>query len=196
MIDHVDLSKIVLSNKGAFGIKDLKYFIGCKDAKKRPLYIFLSKISTYRRHFDKTKHMSFFKKGWKIVRKISWNLRKSQQHYQNGKINTNFYNNKIPKGGSQCTCLSLILIDSVYGKDEDYYLQVFLSSSIFIFKYVKAYYWWHRNFIWWLWWRKFWWKLNIEFFFWESIIHFCFSGFASSLLEYEKFFNKVLFPQT
>ena len=32
------------------------------------------------------------------------------------KINTNFHNNKIPKEGSQCICLSVILIDSVYKK--------------------------------------------------------------------------------
>ena len=31
-------------------------------------------------------------------------------------INTNFCNNKILKGGSQCICLSSILIDSVYKK--------------------------------------------------------------------------------
>ena len=31
----------------------------------------------------------------------------------NGKISTNFYNNKIPKEGSQYICLSIILIDSV-----------------------------------------------------------------------------------
>ena len=33
-----------------------------------------------------------------------------------GKINTNFHNNKIPKEGSQCVCLSVILIDLVYKK--------------------------------------------------------------------------------
>ena len=32
----------------------------------------------------------------------------------NGKINTNFYNNKIPKEGSQFISLSAILIDSVF----------------------------------------------------------------------------------
>ena len=32
----------------------------------------------------------------------------------NGKINTNFHNNKIPKEGSQFICLSVILIDSVF----------------------------------------------------------------------------------
>ena len=31
-----------------------------------------------------------------------------------GKINTNFRNDKIPKEGSHCICLSVILIDSVF----------------------------------------------------------------------------------
>ena len=31
-----------------------------------------------------------------------------------GKINTNFHNDKIPKEGSQCICPSVILNDSVY----------------------------------------------------------------------------------
>ena len=39
----------------------------------------------------------------------------------NGKINTDFHNNKLPKEGSQCICLSLLLIDSVYRKNKDYY---------------------------------------------------------------------------
>ena len=32
----------------------------------------------------------------------------------NGKINTNFHNNKIPKEGYQFICLSVILIDSIF----------------------------------------------------------------------------------
>ena len=39
----------------------------------------------------------------------------------NGKINADFHNNKLPKEGSQCICLSLLLIDSVYRKNKDYY---------------------------------------------------------------------------
>ena len=38
----------------------------------------------------------------------------------NGKMNRNFHNNKVPKEGSQCICLSVIFIDSVYRKDKDY----------------------------------------------------------------------------
>ena len=52
----------------------------------------------------------------------------------NGKINTNFHNNKIPKKGSQCNCLSVILIDSVYKKDKNYYLQVFLEKCKYAVK--------------------------------------------------------------
>ena len=46
----------------------------------------------------------------------------------NGKINTNFHNNKTPKEGSQYICLSVILIDSVYKKDKSYYPQLFLEE--------------------------------------------------------------------
>ena len=36
--------------------------------------------------------------------------------FDNGKININFHNNKIPKEGSHSIFLSVILIDSVYRK--------------------------------------------------------------------------------
>ena len=39
----------------------------------------------------------------------------------NGKINTNFHNNKLPKEGSQFICLSVILIDSVFRTGKIYY---------------------------------------------------------------------------
>ena len=38
---------------------------------------------------------------------------KVKRKYYNGKINTNFHNNKIPRKGSQFICLSVILVDSV-----------------------------------------------------------------------------------
>ena len=45
----------------------------------------------------------------------------------NGKNNTNFHNNKIPKEGSQSICLSVILIDSVFRTGNNYCPQVFLE---------------------------------------------------------------------
>ena len=103
-------------------------------------------MSAYRKDFSKTKCMSFLIKDEKLLEKYNeiWkkvsNIIKKEfdskpvrnEKYikpkiksYNGKINTNFHNNKIPKEGSQCICLSVILIDSVYKKDKNYYLQVF-----------------------------------------------------------------------
>ena len=52
-IKNIDIKKIVVSNKVSFGKKGFKYFICYKDANKiRPLCIFLTKLSAYRRDFD------------------------------------------------------------------------------------------------------------------------------------------------
>ena len=72
MIHNIDINKKVVSTKVSFGKKDFKYLIGCKDAKKvRPLFIFLTKTSTYRRDFDKTKCMSFLMKDRKLLEKYN-----------------------------------------------------------------------------------------------------------------------------
>ena len=57
LIENINFTdKIVVSNKGFLGKRGFKYFIGYRDTKKiRPLCIFLPKISTFRRDFDKTK---------------------------------------------------------------------------------------------------------------------------------------------
>ena len=52
----------------------------------------------------------------------------------NGKTNTNFHSNKIPKEGSQCVCLSVILIDSVSGTVNNYYPWVFLEDVNMLLK--------------------------------------------------------------
>ena len=44
------------------------------------------------------------------------------------KINTNFHNNKIPKEGSQCIFLSVILIVSVFRTGKNYYPQMLLEE--------------------------------------------------------------------
>ena len=92
-------------------------------------------MSAYRKDSDETKYISFlikddelFEKYNEIWGKVKNSLKKefdSEQVYnekylktkiksQNGKINTNFHNNKIPKEGSQFICLSVILIDFVF----------------------------------------------------------------------------------
>ena len=55
----------------------------------------------------------------------------------NGKINTHFLSDKIPKEGTQCICLSVILIDSVYRKHKNYYPQVFLEECKYVVKEKK-----------------------------------------------------------
>ena len=107
-------------------------------------------MSVYRRDFDKTKCMSFLIKNEKLLGKYNkiWrrvsnitkkefdsnpvydeNYIKTKIQLYNGKINTHFNNNKIPKEGFEYICLSVILLDSVYKKDKNYYPQVFLECK-------------------------------------------------------------------
>ena len=61
-VKNIDINKMVLSNKVSFGKKGMKYFIGWKDAKKiRPLFIFLPKMSVYRKDFNETKYVVLIK---------------------------------------------------------------------------------------------------------------------------------------
>ena len=104
---------------------DLNISLATKNAKKlqdakkiRPLCIFLPKMAAYRKDFDETKSMSFLirddellEKYNEIWEKVKDSLKKeldSEGVYNkkylkakissyNGKINTNFRNNKIPK---------------------------------------------------------------------------------------------------
>ena len=50
----------------------------------------------------------------------------------NGKINTNFGKNKIPKEDSQYICLSLIMINFVFRRSKNYYPQVFLEECKYV----------------------------------------------------------------
>ena len=116
--------------------------------KSWPFIHILSKISAYRRDFDKTKCISFLIKDEKLLEKYNeiWknvsNIIKKEfdskpvcnKKYLITNINTNFHNSKIPKEGPQCISVSVILIDSVYRKDKDYYLQVFLEKSKYVVK--------------------------------------------------------------
>ena len=52
----------------------------------------------------------------------------------NGKITTNFHNNKIPKEGSQCICLSVLLINSGFRTGNNYYPHVFSEECKYVVK--------------------------------------------------------------
>ena len=115
-------------------------------------------MSAYRKDFDETKYMSFLIKDDELLEKYNeiWEKVKnsikeefdSKPVYNekylkakiksyNGKINTNFHNNKIPREGSQFICLSVILIDSVFRTGKNYYPQVFLDECKYVVKEKK-----------------------------------------------------------
>ena len=55
----------------------------------------------------------------------------------NGKINSDFHNNKIPKEASQFICFSVILINSVFRTDKSYYPEMFLEECKYDIKEKK-----------------------------------------------------------
>ena len=74
---------------------------------------------------------------------MQWKISKAKLKSYNGKIYTNFHNNKISRGSVQFIGLSVILIDSVFRAGENYhnhYPRMFLEECKYI---VKS------------WWRKF-----------------------------------------
>ena len=92
-------------------------------------------MSAHRRDFDETKYMSYLTKDDESLEKYNemWEKVKNsikkefdsepvynEQYLETKiksykvKINTNFHNNKIPKEGSQCICLLVILNDSFF----------------------------------------------------------------------------------
>ena len=98
-------------------------------------------MSAYERDFDETKYMCFLIKDDELLEKYNeiWekvknrlkefdsepvcneiHLKAKIKSY-NRKINTNFYNSKIPKEGFQCTCLSVIFIDFGFRANSNYY---------------------------------------------------------------------------
>ena len=98
------------------------------------LCIMLPKMSAYRRHFDKIKHLHFLIKDNELLEKyneiqdkVSKFIEKifDNEHIYNGKylktkikfyerkINTNFHNQKMPKKGCLGICLSVLLINCV-----------------------------------------------------------------------------------
>ena len=144
---NIDNNKIVVSNKVSFGKKkDLDISLAIKMLKKLCLYVYFSQKWVHiKRYFDETKYISFFMKDDKLLEKYNkiWEKVKispkkefdsepvyNEKHLKakiksyNGKINTNFHNNKIPKEGSQCICLSVTLIDSVWRTGSNYYPQI------------------------------------------------------------------------
>ena len=130
-----------------------------KDSKKYILLcIMFPKMRAYRRDFDETKYMSFLikkitnfqevimifgtdsaivlRKGFGSERLYNEIDLKVKIKYQEGNVNTCFHNNKMPKEGSHCICLSAVLIHSDLQIGKNYYPPVLLEKCKYIVKLI------------------------------------------------------------
>ena len=71
---------------------------------------------------------NFIKKGFNSEPVCIEKYLKTKVRSQEGKNNPKFESDKIPKKGSQCICVSIILIDLVYRISKNYDPQVFLEE--------------------------------------------------------------------
>ena len=83
------------------------------------------------------KKLKIFSKMNLIVNSIPRKYLKAKIKSYNGKININFHDNETPREGSQCICLSVILINSVCKTGKNYYPQVFLEKRKYVIKNKK-----------------------------------------------------------
>ena len=78
---------------------------------------------------------------------MTWNIYKSLRiktknvrtkiKFCGGKINTNFHDKKLPKKGSNCVFLKIIVIDLLCNMKKKYYPQVFLEKWKYEEKKIK-----------------------------------------------------------
>ena len=99
LINNIHINKIVVSNKVSFNKKGFKYFTGYKDDKRIDLYVYL---------FQKWVHL-----GHILIKLNTYNK-------------TVIYNNN--KICSQYIYLLVILIDSVFKINKNYYPQVYFKQ--------------------------------------------------------------------
>ena len=135
MLDSVDFSKIVVSNKWKINDTTYKYLCGYLNNDIQPLCVILPQMSGYIKYFDDSgKNMSFvtddeevyekYNKIWEVVRKLlklKFNVNPIQDDKYIiaklkifNKINrTAFTNNIIPIERYNYTCIAAIDVDSV-----------------------------------------------------------------------------------
>ena len=83
-------------------------------------------LEAYNNIWEKTSNL--MKKGFDSEPVHDEKCLKSKTKSYDSKIKTNFCGNKMPKDGTHCVCLSMILIDSVVKMDKNYYPQIFLEE--------------------------------------------------------------------
>ena len=62
---------------------------------------------------------------------------KTKIKISNSKVYKNVQHNKIPKDNEYCTCLSVMLLDSIFLNSDKYYPQIFLEESKYAIKKKK-----------------------------------------------------------
>ena len=156
-IDDIDVNKILVSKKKAYGTKNTsKYFIGYSNNDViRPLFLRLPQMTGYAKKFNENVTMSFrannkqllknYNKIWEKVEKLMRIDFESKPVYGDddkyiktkikiyaGSMITNFHNKKMPKEKAPCKCLSIIMLDSVIKANKKYYPQTFLEECKYI----------------------------------------------------------------
>ena len=152
LLDSVDLSKIVVSNKWKINNTTYKYFCGyLNNDVIQPLCIILPKMSGYIKYFDDDdgKNMSFvtddkevyekYNEVWNVVKKLS-KLKFAVSPIQDDKyiiaklkilknVNmTTFTNNIMPMEKTHYICIPAIDIDSVLKIDKKVFPQAYLEQ--------------------------------------------------------------------
>ena len=139
-INDIDINEIVASNKFLCGNQDFKYYIGYKDSETiRPLCIFHPQMIIYKRKFGENTRIYFLiKKENAFIKyvEVLWKVRNIIKNKFNSEL---IYSKKYlkvekninSKRGFQCLYAPVLLIDSIYRKDENYYPKVFLEKYCF-----------------------------------------------------------------
>ena len=148
-IDKVDVRRIVLSSKYSYGNKgSFKYFIGyiyIGNVFPIPLCIKIPQMNGYVKYFDNNnKYINFsvhdkkllwdkignlFKKGFDSEPVYTDKHIKTKKQIFNNRVYENFQGNKIPKDIEYCTCLTVILLDSISVNSDKKHPKIFLEES-------------------------------------------------------------------
>ena len=148
LIDDVDVSKIQVSKKEPYGTKNaFQYFVGYNDNNAiRRLCVRLTQMTGYAKKFDENATMSFrannkqllknYNKIWKKVEKLMKidfenncvygdddKYIKAKIKIYSGNVITNFHDKKMHKEKAPCSCLSIVILDSVIKAKKKYYPQ-------------------------------------------------------------------------
>ena len=161
LLDSVDLSEMVVSNKWKISDTKYKYFCGyLNNDVIQPLYVILPQMNRYIKYFDDGgKNMSFitddkevyekYNEIWNVVKKLL-NLKFTvnpvcDDKYVIAKLKifknvnmTTFSNNVIPEEKTHYICISAIDIDSVLKTDKKAFPQAYLEQCKYKLKKKKS----------------------------------------------------------